>query len=387
MYHCQGFGENVFKSQAWLVSVEGLATRTKTNSASDALGGTISGETKIGIMLRIMAGASYLDLLLVYGVSTASVYSVFHEANAWILATFRFPLVQWIVSKDTEALNRVAEGFSSASGGTFRKCIGALDGVAIKITSPPASDLIRDPGNYFCRKGFFALNVQAICDKSRRVLWMSTGHKGSTHDSTAFMETNLFQILDEHSDWLDEKGYFLVGDSAYPLMGHLLVPHSDVRSLSPEDAFNFWLSNSRIQIECAFGEIVMRWGILWRKLRFDIQCVGKVVTTAMLLHNFLVDERESFPSFNIDEAEYFRRFSLREQDDLALVSTEAPSAVATDNNEFHPGGRPNSSMMNHQARGKQKREQLTAELYGSGNTRPMQQTMEYNAYGQVYFTS
>ena len=110
-------------------------------------------------------------------------------------------------------------------------------------------------------------------------------------------------------------------------MGHLLVPHSDVRSLSPEDAFNFWLSNSRIQIECAFGEIVMRWGILWRKLRFDIQCVGKVVTTAMLLHNFLVDERESFPSFNIDEAEYFRRFSLREQDDLALVSTEAPSAV------------------------------------------------------------
>jgi DDE superfamily endonuclease len=380
-------GESVFKSQEWMVSVEGQQFATRTNCATDALGGTISGEAKTAIMLRIMAGASYLDLLLIYGVSTASVYSVFHEANAWILATFQFPLVNWIVTKDTEALNSVAEGFSSASGGTFRKCFGALDGVAIKIRSPSATDLIRDPGNYFCRKGFYALNVQAICDKSRRVLWMSTGHKGSTHDSTAFMETQLFQILDEHSDWLNENGYFLVGDSAYPLMGHLLVPYSDVRSLSPEDAFNFWLSNSRIQIECAFGEIVMRWGILWRKLLFDIQGVGKVVTAAMLLHNFLVDERESFPTFNIEEAEYFRRFSLREQDNLALASSEAPSAVATDNNEMHPGGRPNASMMNHQARGKQKRDQLTAELYGSGKGRPMQQTMEYNAYGQVYFTS
>jgi hypothetical protein len=41
-------------------------------------------------------------------------------------------------------------------------------------------------------------------------------------------------------------------------MGHLMVPYSDAKSLSPEDAFNFWLSNSQIQIECTFGEVVMR---------------------------------------------------------------------------------------------------------------------------------
>ena len=77
----------------------------------------------------------------------------------------------------------------------------------------------------------------------------------------------------------------------YPLMGHLLVPHSDAQqSLSPEDAFNFWLSNCRIQIECTFGEVVTRWGILWRKLLSDIEDVGKVVTAAVILHHFLVDE-------------------------------------------------------------------------------------------------
>ena len=41
-------------------------------------------------------------------------------------------------------------------------------------------------------------------------------------------------------------------------------------------------------------------------------------------------------------------------------------------------------MANHQARGKEIREQLTDELYRSGRSRPLQQTMDYNAYGQVY---
>ena len=98
---------------------------------------------------------------------------------------------------------------------------------------------------------------------------MSSGHNASTHNSTTFLETQLFKILDQNSDWLEGKGYFLVGDLAYSLMGHLLVPCSNAKSLSTEDAFNFWLPNSRIQIECAFGDVVMRWDILWRKLLFS----------------------------------------------------------------------------------------------------------------------
>jgi hypothetical protein len=83
-----------------------------------------------------------------------------------------------------------------------------------KIKRPATSDLIRDPGNYFYRKGFYALNVQTISHKSQHVLWMR-GHKGSPHDSpTASLETQLFKTLDKNSDWLESKGYFLVGDSA-----------------------------------------------------------------------------------------------------------------------------------------------------------------------------
>jgi hypothetical protein len=60
-----------------------------------ALGGTLSGETKLGIMLRPMAGASYLDVLLTHRISTSSVYSVF-QATSWVVITFDFPSLKWI---------------------------------------------------------------------------------------------------------------------------------------------------------------------------------------------------------------------------------------------------------------------------------------------------
>jgi hypothetical protein len=34
-----------------------------------------------------------------------------------------------------------------------------LDGLAVKIRCPTLSDLISDPGNYYCRKGFYALII------------------------------------------------------------------------------------------------------------------------------------------------------------------------------------------------------------------------------------
>jgi hypothetical protein len=378
-------GKGVFKSEGWLLSHE--RQHKSVDAALLALGGMVSGEIKLAITLRLLAGASYLDLLAIYGVASKTVYEVFHQCVGWICLTFNFPMAEWIRKKDDKSLNRVAEGFSAATDGVFSPCIGALDGIAIKIKSPTVSELIPDPGNYFCRKGFYALNVQAICDKNRRVLWVSTGHKGSTHDSAAWAETKLCQDLEELADWLVQHGFFLIGDSAYPLLPYFLVPFSDPLPNSPEDAFNFWLSNSRIQIECTFGELVMRWGIFWRKLTFSIEQIGKIINAAMLLHNFLVDEREAEQGLNAEEAAFFRTFSLREQDDRAGFSDEVASAVATDNNEPHPGGRPSNNMVTLQEKGKAKRDDITADLYGKGMTRPMRSNMSYNSQGQVYFNS
>jgi hypothetical protein len=38
-------------------------------------------------------------------------------------------------------------------------------------------------------------------------------------------------------------------------------------------------------VECAFGELVGRWGILWRKLRCPTNRVGRTFTVCCKLHN------------------------------------------------------------------------------------------------------
>ena len=58
-----------------------------------------------------------------------------------------------------------------------------------------------------------------------------------------------------------------------------------------EDSYNHYHSNCRIRIECSFGEIVMRWGNFWKTLTFDLEQVGGIISSAGLLHNFIVDER------------------------------------------------------------------------------------------------
>jgi hypothetical protein len=76
-------GVGVFKSKGRLLSHELRSTNEATRCATNALGGTPPGEMKLGIMLlRLLAGASYIDVLLTYGISTSSVYSVFHEATS-----------------------------------------------------------------------------------------------------------------------------------------------------------------------------------------------------------------------------------------------------------------------------------------------------------------
>ena len=47
--------------------------------------------------------------------------------------------------------------------------VGAIDGIAVKIRKPRVrSDKVSNPDSFFCRKGFFALNVQAICDADKK---------------------------------------------------------------------------------------------------------------------------------------------------------------------------------------------------------------------------
>ena len=242
-------GEETFKLEVFLKS----CTSCKTDVASNFHGGKLPGELKIAMMLtRMLAGASYLDLLDTYDVYYMTVFRRFHECIGWVLTTFWFPLHFLLADTNEVGLNNIACGFARFTQGILRKIIGVIDGLVIQIHCPsPTCDGIADVGNYFCQKGFYALNVQAICDSYKQFLWASPGHKGTSHDSSAWYETNLHMQMKEMAPWLEEKGYILLGDSAYNLLSYFLVPFDDTAPgsaqdgfSSAQDGFNFWFSSN-----------------------------------------------------------------------------------------------------------------------------------------------
>ncbi len=281
----------------------------------------------------------------------------------------------------------------ASEGALFRRCIGALDGLAIKLKRPTLSKSLRDPGAYYyCRiGGFHAVNVQgSICDHRKKLQLVSSKHIGSCHDSTAFFtSTVLYRLLQTKKDFLSRYGYFIAADSAYCMESFFLLvpfnsPNMRTSQGQTEDVYNFYHSNSRIKIECTFGEMIMRWGIFWRKLQMDLSFVGDIISVAGLLYNFIVDERGDGKYMD-----YFSSFShnslLSESDDNLSGGGDTPRAMISGNNKPKPPGRPTTKdKKESRDQGRDIRRTIAWTLKSRGLTRPSQPGFKYNSYGMVY---
>ena len=143
-------------------------------------GGYISGEVKLALTIRMLAGGNPLDLSVIFDISRAHCKTIFIDV-----------LVDWIIGinigkmdiasymNDDEAMRRVALGFSERSSGVLRGAIGTIDVWLVKIQRPwKHRDNVTDPASFFSRKGFYALNVQCMVDDKKECC----GHRFLTED-------------------------------------------------------------------------------------------------------------------------------------------------------------------------------------------------------------
>ena len=249
---------------------------------SERSGGFVSPSLQLGMTIRWLAGGSYLDIHDSYGVSKSTFYRLVFQCCEVI--TEKFPIV---FPTDVRSLERLARDFSKRQHWymrVFKGVIGAIDGILIKIRCPSTKE-VGMPKHYFCRKGFFALNVQAICDVRYRFTFVSMDMPGATHDARAFSFSALFEALNAG---MIPAGFYFLGDAAYRGIRQILAPFIGNQS-ARESVFSFYHSSVRMAIECAFGQLVSRWGILWRPLRVPLRHAPVVVETCMCLHNILID--------------------------------------------------------------------------------------------------
>ncbi|XP_044765378.1 putative nuclease HARBI1 [Coccinella septempunctata] len=98
----------------------------------------------------------------------------------------------------------------------FPHVAGAIDCTHVKIQSPGGDDaeIFRN------RKGYFSINVQAICNADLKFQNVVGRWPGSAHDSTIFNSSRVAMLF--------ENGHFddciILGDSGYPIKKYLLTP-------------------------------------------------------------------------------------------------------------------------------------------------------------------
>ena len=124
---------------------------------------TIKPAARLGITLRLLAGGSYLDEMRHYGIGRTTVYEIFKDTRRSILRKLRFP----DPLQSDEKLQLLADDFKSSrkTMSPLTGCIGALDGICIKIKQPESH---HGPAGFYCRKGYYSVPVQALVDSQYR---------------------------------------------------------------------------------------------------------------------------------------------------------------------------------------------------------------------------
>lgn len=149
-------------------------------------------------------------------------------------------------------LDKIEQEFAWVTNGAVRGCVGAIDGVAIRIRRPLSSDSglfgrVDNPALYFNRKGFYSVNMQAVVDRRGRFLNVSIVTPGSTCDSVAHLASPLGQYLEPEKAKLP-LGYFLVGDAAYASSNQTITPYPGRGLAVSKDSFNFHQSSMRLHV-------------------------------------------------------------------------------------------------------------------------------------------
>jgi hypothetical protein len=135
----------------------------------------------------------------------------------------------------------------------YKGCVGAIDGLIIKILRP-SKRFHRCPQSFFCgRYRCFGIAFQVIVGPDCEFLWSHGNAPGSVHDSTAFGMSQLYTAL--QNGQMDVR-FHLAGDGAYADESWLFTPYAEPRSgklSTDKDTFNYVHASHRQCVERAFG--------------------------------------------------------------------------------------------------------------------------------------
>ena len=159
-----------------------------------------------------------------------------------------------------------------------------------------------------------------------------------------------------------EKEFWVADDEAYACDESLLAPYlaSILQGFPYRDAYNFFQSSLRMQVEQAFGYLVNKWRIL-RQMDFSLEVSIEIIIVTMKLHNFCINQNGRQHRINWYSSQYIA--TLREESDgWYRIAKEENWQIVTMLRE--------SSEADFERGASKRREKMVAPLEGRGILRP-----------------
>lgn len=235
----------------------------------------------------------------------------------------------------------ISEGFRDLQG--IDGVIGAIDGTHIRIVRPGVNQ--RD---YYNRKKYHSILMQAICTSDKRIIDVHIGEPGSMHDSRMLRRSPIYTIAQADPDFFGP--FCLLGDSAYSNSQWLVTPFRDNGALTAEQhEFNYRHSATRVKIENTFSDLKI---VLRRLKKFDnliTEIVLNCVMASCILHNIrhLTRENDSDEELSSDS----------DDSDSEYESDSDPEPDEGEEDEDNDRGQNIPNM----------RQRLFNEMFGDGN--------------------
>ena len=198
------------------------------------------------------------------------------------------------IPRGNAAMN-VVRGFEEKWG--FPQCFGAVDGSHIPIIPP--HDCRTD---YFGRKGFHSIVLQALVDHENRFMNVNVGWPGSVHDARILSNSEVFR-RGEAGTFVPQSERILagvpvpvviLGDPAYAVLPWLIKPYPGTGLSTKARNFITKLSRACVAVECAFGRLKGRWWSLLKRNDVRIDHMTTVVAACCILHNMCEVHKDGF---------------------------------------------------------------------------------------------
>ena len=131
---------------------------------------------------KLATNVEYRTLSALFGVGRSTVGMIVLETCE---AIARYLLPRYVEIPQGDRLKEIVDGFETRWG--FPQVAGAIDGSHIPILRPDKS-----AADYFNRKGYYSIIMQAMVDFRGLFMDVYIGWPGKVHDARVFVNSSLF---------------------------------------------------------------------------------------------------------------------------------------------------------------------------------------------------